>query len=334
MKTSLFSFEPPEDLIAQAPSTDREDARMLVLDRRTGSMQHLFVRDLVNTIEPGTLVVLNDSRVRKARLFGRDGNGRTVEVLLLARRGDRWEALARGSRKGRRLEFPDGVCGTVEEIEGESRIISFLPPIDDAYLEKNGHVPLPPYIRRPDTREDADAYQTVYARMTGSAAAPTAGLHLSRSLLEALERKGVETAYVTLHVGLGTFLPIRTENIEDHSMHEEAYVIPAETVQKVERALSRSGRILTVGTTVVRALESAWKDGRAREGEGRTGIYITPGHRFRVVNALFTNFHTPRSSLMVLVSAFAGLDVIRNAYEEAARLSYRFFSYGDAMLIL
>jgi S-adenosylmethionine:tRNA ribosyltransferase-isomerase len=338
VKTSLFSFELPEELIAQRPTPDREDARMLVLDRRSGGITDSSVRDLPEKLEPGTLVVLNDSRVRKARIFGQDAACRSVEVLLLARReGDRWEALVGGLRKSRQLEFPGGVIGTVEDrgsAEGESRIIRFSNPIDDAYLEAHGHIPLPPYIKRPDTGEDAEAYQTVYARITGSAAAPTAGLHLTEALISALEEKGIGIAFVTLHVGLGTFLPIRSENIENHPMHEETYSIPARTVELVEDAFSRSARILAVGTTVVRALESAWKEGSLQEGEGRTGIYILPGYRFRVVNGLFTNFHTPRSSLLVLVSAFAGLEPIRRAYGEAVKRRYRFFSYGDAMLIL
>ncbi len=337
MKTSLFSFELPEELIAQKPTPDREEARMLVLDRRSGGIADSSVRDLPRELEPGTLVVLNDSRVRKARIFGKDAAGRSVEVLLLANRGEnRWEALVGGLRKARQLTFPGNVTGTVEDrgsAEADSRIIRFSHAIDDAYLEKHGHVPLPPYIKRPDTGEDAEAYQTVYARITGSAAAPTAGLHLTQGLMSALEERGVGIAFVTLHVGLGTFLPIRSENIEDHPMHEETYSIPARTVELVEDAISRSARILAVGTTVVRALESAWEEGSPRAGEGRTGIYIFPGHRFRVVSGLLTNFHTPRSSLLVLVSAFAGLEHIRRAYGEAVNRRYRFFSYGDAMLI-
>ena len=338
MKTSLFSFELPEELIAQKPTQDREEARMLVLDRRSGGITDSSVRDLPEKLEPGTLVVLNDSRVRKARIFGKDAAGRSVEALLLASRGaNRWEVLVGSLRKARKLTFPGDVIGTVEDGEStgrDSRIIGFSHPIDDAYLEEHGHVPLPPYIRRPDTGEDAESYQTVYARIMGSAAAPTAGLHLTQRLISALEDKGIGVAFVTLHVGLGTFLPIRSENIEGHSLHEETYSIPARTVELLENAFSRSARILAVGTTVVRALESAWKQGSVKEGEGRTGMYILPGYRFKVVSGLFTNFHTPRSSLLVLVSAFAGLESIRRAYDEAVKRRYRFFSYGDAMLIL
>jgi S-adenosylmethionine:tRNA ribosyltransferase-isomerase len=338
VKTSLFSFELPEELIAQEPIPDRERARMLVLNRGTGVTEEREVRDLPERIEPGTLVVLNDSRVRKARLYGQGPDGRSAEILLLAQRDhDRWEALVGGSRMakpGKEFRFPGNVLGTIEGIEGETRLICFSPAIDEPYLEKYGHVPLPPYIKRPDTGDDAVAYQTVYARVMGSAAAPTAGLHFTRRLLSEIEARGIGIAFVTLHVGLGTFLPIRSENIEDHRMHVETYAIPGRTIELVESALARSRRILAVGTTVARALESAWLDGRPGEGEGRTGIYILPGHRFRVVSGLFTNFHTPRSSLLVLVSAFAGRELIQRAYEEAVEKRFRFFSYGDSMLIL
>ena len=338
MKTSRFSFDLPEELIAQEPVKDRESARMLALDRSTGATEDLTVRDLPRKLAPGTLVVVNDSRVRKARLFGGGADGRSLEVLLLARRSDgRWEALVGGAHKaktGRKFDFPDGVIGTVEAAEGEVRIVAFRPEVDDAYLEKHGHVPLPPYIKRPDTQTDAEEYQTVYARVMGSAAAPTAGLHLTPRLMAELEARGIGIAYVTLHVGLGTFLPIRSEEIEDHVMHVERYSIPERTVGMVEDARRGGRRILAVGTTTVRTLESAWRDGTPGPGEGSTGMYIRPGHRFRVVNALFTNFHTPRSSLLVLVSAFAGAEAIAGAYQEAVRKRYRFFSYGDAMVIL
>jgi S-adenosylmethionine:tRNA ribosyltransferase-isomerase len=338
VKTSRFSFDLPEELIAQEPAADREAARLLVLDRASGRIEHSSVRDLAAWIEPGTLVVLNDTRVRKARLIGESASGKRVELLLLERLADgTWKALAGGLRRrevGKPLRFADGTAATlVGEAGEEERVVRFDPPVDEAYLERRGHVPLPPYIRRADTARDTERYQTVFARRTGSAAAPTAGLHFTARLLSELERRGVRTAYVTLHVGLGTFLPIRSDDIESHAMHEEAYGVSAETRAAVEAAKAEGRPVLAVGTTVVRTLESAWDGAALREGEGKTRLYITPGYQFKVVDRLFTNFHTPGSSLLVLVSAFAGLDRILEAYREAVAHRYRFFSYGDAMLI-
>ncbi len=291
------------------------------------------MRDIPDVIESGTLVVLNDTRVRKARIFGVSRAGRKVEVLLLDRRGGGdWEALTR-ARPGTMLHFADGISGTIESAEDDVRLVRFQPAIDDAWLERNGHVPLPPYVKRADTPVDEERYQTVYARVTGSAAAPTAGLHFTSQLLEELAARGVQTAWVTLHVGLGTFLPIRAAQIEDHVMHEEAYSIPLRTKELVDAAVREGRLVLAVGTTVVRTLEAAWADEGLAAGEGRTRIYITPGFTFRVVKRLFTNFHTPQSSLLVLVSAFAGHELILRTYQEAIRKRYRFFSYGDAMLI-
>jgi len=337
VKTSRFSFSLPEELIAQEPAPERESARLLVLDRATGRVEHSSVRDLAAWIEPGTLVVLNDTRVRKARLIGESAAGRRVELLLLERRGDGcWKALTGGLRRrdvGQPIRLPEGVAAALVGTEGDERVFRFDPPVDEAYLERRGHVPLPPYIRRADTGADAERYQTVFARRTGSAAAPTAGLHFTGRLLAELEGKGVRTAYITLHVGLGTFLPIRSEDIEDHVMHEEVFTVPAGARAEVEAAKTEGRKVLAVGTTVVRALESAWDGAGMREGEGRTRLFITPGYRFQVVDRLFTNFHTPGSSLLVLVSAFAGLDRILEAYRQAVEQQYRFFSYGDAMLI-
>src|SRR5208337_3900548 len=223
--------------------------------------------------------------------------------------------------------------GSLEPWDSESRLLQFSPAIDEAWLERNGHVPLPPYIRRADQPEDEERYQTVYARALGSAAAPTAGLHFTPRLLEELPAHGAEVAWVTLHIGLGTFQPIRTENIEEHGMHEEAYTVPAATKALCDAAVGEGRPVLAVGTTVVRTLESAWGNDGLRAGEGRTGIYITPGYQFKVVRQLFTNFHTPGSSLLVLVCAFAGTARILETYTTAVRKGYRFFSYGDAMLI-
>jgi S-adenosylmethionine:tRNA ribosyltransferase-isomerase len=337
VKTSRLSFDLPDDLVAQTPAEAREAAGLLVLDRATGLLTDAFVRDLPGLVKPGTLIVLNDTRVRKARLFAERRGGGRVEILLLERKGsDVWSAIVGRSRQmkpGSSFLLPEGVSAHVMDGEGESRYVRFMPAIDDPYLERHGHVPLPPYIRRHDTPVDAERYQTVYARHIGSAAAPTAGLHFTPMLIAALEEAGAEIAYVTLHVGLGTFLPIRTEDVEDNPMHEEAYAITPRTAESVEKAVSEGRPVLAVGTTVVRTLESAWHDGRLAQGEGRTRIFIYPGYRFKVVGKLFTNFHTPGSSLLALVCAFAGTDLVLETYRRAVEKRYRFFSYGDAMLI-
>ena len=351
MRTDDFSFELPEELIAQRPSERRGESRLLVLDRASGSLRHVMARELADFVEPKSLMVFNDSRVRKARIYGEaEDTGARVEFLLLRRLGPGlWEAAAtklKRQRPGRRYRFPEGVEAevTADPAGGgaerpDTRALRFEPPIDEAWLERVGHVPLPPYIKRDDGAADEERYQTVYARAVGSAACPTAGLHFTRELLAALDERGVERRAVTLHVGLGTFLPVRSENIEEHAMHEEEYTVPEETASAVMRARAEGRPILAVGTTSLRTLESAWAAegsggaGSLRAGPGATRIFIYPGYRFNVVDRLFTNFHTPRSTLLMLVSAFAGRERILAAYEEAVRLRYRFFSYGDAMLI-
>jgi S-adenosylmethionine:tRNA ribosyltransferase-isomerase len=337
VETSLFSFDLPPELIAQEPTPEREASRLLVLERATGRTQDLHVHEITRRVVPGTVVVLNDTRVRKARIFGQTESRRPVEVLLLARRGDAaWEALVgRGGRltSGARLSFPEDITGIIESSDEDTRLIRFDPPVDDPWLERNGHVPLPPYVKRPDTTRDEERYQTVYSRAIGSAAAPTAGLHFTQRLLDELQGAGARVCRVTLHVGLGTFLPIRSAQIEEHRMHEEEYSVPMETKLAVDAAKREGRPVLAVGTTVVRTLETAWGEGGLAAGAGRTRIYITPGFRFRVVSQLFTNFHTPGSSLLVLVSAFAGRELILKTYAEAVQKRYRFFSYGDAMLI-
>jgi len=311
----------------------------MVVYRGSGELAHAAVRDLPLLLPAGSLVVLNDTRVIKARLYGRVlETGAKVEVLLLHPSGpQRWEALvsnAKRRRVGLRLAFPQGRLGRIVAASGESRTIAFEPPVDAAYLERNGHVPLPPYIRRPDEPSDGDRYQTVFARAPGSVAAPTAGLHMTTDLLAALRERGMQTVSLTLHVGLATFAPIRSRIIEEHVMHEESFCVPEESGRAVTAALEAGRTVLAVGTTVVRALESASGEGGIASGWQSTGLFIAPGRRFRAVSALLTNFHTPRSSLFVLVSAFAGLDLMRQAYRTAIELRYRFFSYGDAMLIL
>jgi S-adenosylmethionine:tRNA ribosyltransferase-isomerase len=339
VKTSQFSFDLPQELVAQEPTGERGASRLLVLNRDGGALEHRSVREIAGLVRPGTVMVFNDTRVRKARVFGRSSGGGLHEFLLLRRVEPAvWEVLAgraRRARPGARFQFAGGVSGTVVEgaEDAQTRLVKFEPGIDDAWLELNGHVPLPPYIRRGDTPKDEERYQTVFSRTPGSAAAPTAGLHFTREILGELEARGVLLRHVTLRVGLGTFLPIRTEEIEDHAMHEESYSVPGETKVAVDEAAASGRPVLAVGTTVVRTLESAWDQAGLRGGEGATRLFIRPGYQFKVVKELLTNFHTPASSLLVLVSAFSGRETILRAYEEAVRLRYRFFSYGDAMLI-
>jgi S-adenosylmethionine:tRNA ribosyltransferase-isomerase len=296
--------------------------------------------ELPDLVPPGSLFVFNNSRVRKARITGVNAQtGTRVDFLLVKRVSDTdWHVLVPRSRRrhaGSRYVFDGGVVATLTgESSGDFRLLSFDQAIDDAWLDRSGHLPLPPYIRRPDTPADAERYQTVYAAHTGSAAAPTAGLHFTEDMLSRLKAAGMETAFVTLHVGLGTFLPVRTEVIEDHPMHEECFCIDDKTAEAVEGAKAAGRAVIAVGTTSVRTLESAWKGGRLVHGDGATAIFIYPGYQFKVIDALFTNFHTPESTLLMLVSAFAGREFILDSYTEAIHADYRFFSYGDAMLIL
>ena len=347
MKTSDFSFDLPEKLIAQYPAKERGQSRLMVMDRNSGRLEHRMVRDLPSIIESGTLMVFNNSRVRKARLFGvSEATGAKVEFLLLKRLDDfSWNVLCNRPKRrkpGSRYIFDDASAEIVSEINDSSSMQTFcsMPclrfdrPIDDAWLDLHGHIPLPPYIKREDREDDTERYQTVYANEYGSAAAPTAGLHFTEEILGELERAGIEGVFVTLHVGLGTFLPVRTENVEEHQMHEEAYFLDDESASHIERAKHDGRKILAVGTTSVRTLESAWLgNGKLKRGEGSTSIFIYPGYKFNVADALFTNFHTPESSLLMLVSAFAGREFVLDSYKEAIKEGYRFFSYGDACLI-
>jgi S-adenosylmethionine:tRNA ribosyltransferase-isomerase len=354
VKTDDFYFELPEELIAQFPPERRGESRLLVMDRKTGELQHSYARDIAGFVEPGTLMVFNDSRVRKARVYGEaEDTSSKLEFLLLRRRGaDLWEASVtklKRQRPGRRYRFPEGVMAEVvpdestgrpfDEERDATRLLRFSPAIDEAYLERVGHIPLPPYIKRDDDASDVERYQNVYAKVPGSAACPTAGLHFTDEILASLDAKGVERVFVTLHVGLGTFLPVRSQTVEGHSMHEEEYTISPEVAAAVMKAKAEGRPVLAVGTTSVRTLESAWKEEDAegsaglRVGHGSTRIFIYPGYTYKVVDKLFTNFHTPKSTLLMLVSAFAGRDHIMAAYAEAVRQRYRFFSYGDAMLI-
>lgn len=296
-----------------------------------------MVADLPSLIAPGTLMVFNDTRVRKARVFGQTTHGGVVEAVFLRPLPDgRWECLVNKAKKlkeGQVLALPGGVTATIESPEGNVRVLAFDPPVTDPWLEAHGHLPLPPYIKRPDSDADFQRYQTVYAREKGSAAAPTAGLHFTPELLVALEARGVELAFVTLEVGLGTFLPVRAENVADHKMHTERYFLSAETASALNRAKAEGRPVLAVGTTSLRTLEASWTPQGFSAGWGATDIFITPGYRFRAVDQLFTNFHTPESTLLMLVCAFAGQEFLLETYRQAVEHRYRFFSYGDAMLI-
>lgn len=310
----------------------------MLLRRNSGKIEDTHIDQLPHLITADTIVVINDARVRKARLWGTSATGGRVEFLLLEEtQPGLWKVLCSKAKKqkpGKTYIFPRQVTGTIVSGSGSNRIVKFDPAIREEYLDRYGHVPLPPYIKRNDTPEDEKRYQTVYARTTGSAAAPTAGLHITREILTGLEKRGIAVLPLTLHIGLGTFMPIHKPTIEEHRMHEERYVIPEETARRINEGLSSNRRVLAVGTTVVRALESAWQEDHLQPGKGKTAIFIYPGYRFRVVSQLLTNFHTPKSTLLLLVSAFAGREQVLSAYRRAVSEGYRFFSYGDAMLIL
>ncbi len=346
MDVSDLDFELPEELIAQAPVEPRDASRLLLLPRAGGETRHLSFTELPELLSPGDLLVLNDSRVIPARLFGRKASGGRVEVLLVEPVSGtppggpaRWLAMAQASkaiRAGTRLDF-GGLEAEVIRVDGEGFYeVGF--DRDEAglaaALERVGRVPLPPYIRREPGAADRHRYQTVVAREPGSVAAPTAGLHFTPELLARLDARGVEQATVTLHVGPGTFLPVRATRLEDHRMHAERYEVPEATSLAFDAARQRGGRVVAVGTTAVRTLESAFASGRLAAGPGRTDIFLLPGHAFRAVDGLVTNFHLPRSTLLALVCAFAGTDRILGAYREAVAARYRFFSYGDAMAIV
>jgi len=375
MNTRDFFFDLPPELIAQRPPPERGQDRLMVLDRAAGTRRHCRMEDLPGLLERGWVLVFNDSRVRKARLLARSRDtGAQVEFLLLEPAtepkrsggvgsenrvssleetplvkddppGLCWKALVSRSkrrREGSSYVFEGGLEGEIlprhpGETADSPRRIRFDRPLREEWLEAHGRIPLPPYIRRGDDPADSERYQTVYARAIGSAAAPTAGLHFTQALLEELAAAGVELAFVTLHVGLGTFLPVRTDQVEDHRMHEEWYSIGEETANRIERARAEGRKVIAVGTTALRTLESAWREGPEEgltRGEGRTSIFIYPGYRFQVVDGLFTNFHTPLSTLLMLTAAFAGRDFLLESYREAVQEGYRFFSYGDAMLIV
>ena len=339
MKRTDFSFDLPEELIAQTPLQRRDASRLLHLDKNTGALEHAHFYDLPRFLRKGDCLVLNDSRVLPARLIGTRSSGGGVELVLLRDLGDgKWECLSRPGRKtkpGTELSFGDGeLTATVLEVaEGGNRIVQFhYEGIFLEVLERLGKMPLPPYIR--EELQDSERYQTVYSRELGSAAAPTAGLHFTKELLAQIEDMGVNIAYVTLHVGLGTFRPVKEEEIEDHPMHAEFCIVPERTAELVTKTRREGGRIVSVGTTSCRTLESfAKEDGTLEPCSGWTNIFIYPGYRFKCVDALVTNFHLPESTLIMLVSALAGREHVLNAYRVAVEERYRFFSFGDAMFI-
>lgn len=340
-----FDFNLPEELIAQHPSGIRGQDKLMLLNRKTGETEHHNMSDLPDLILPGTLMIFNNSKVRRARCYGiKETTGREQEFMFLNQldsTGNTWNTMVKGAKKqkpGMRYTFPDGTTGTIidrqENTGTEFRALRFESPVTEEWFEKNGHIPLPPYIKREDTEEDSERYQNIYAKETGSAACPTAGLHFTEEMLSRLSEKGIERDFVTLHVGLGTFLPVREEKIEDHKMHEEAFTVSEATAEKINQAKKEGRPVLAIGTTSVRTLESACdENGIVKAGTSSTHIFMYPGYRFKVIDQMFTNFHTPESTLIMLVSAFAGREHILNAYRNAVENRYRFFSYGDAMFI-
>ena len=341
MKTSDFYYELPEELIAQDPLEDRSSSRLLCLNRETGDIRHRHFRDILQELLPGDCLVVNDTKVIPARLYGRkSGTDALVEILLLKRReNDIWETLVKPGKKcrpGAEIIFGDGILRgeVLDVVDDGNRLIQFrYEGIFEEILDQLGEMPLPPYITH--KLKDKNRYQTVYAKNEGSAAAPTAGLHFTEELLKEVERLGVKIAHVTLHVGLGTFRPVKVEDVSEHHMHSEFYVVEEDQARMINDTKASGGRVIAVGTTSCRTLESATgEDGILKAGSGWTEIFIYPGYQFRMIDGLITNFHLPESTLIMLVSAFAGKEHVLRAYEEAVKEKYRFFSFGDSMLII
>lgn len=342
MKVDLFDFELPEDLIAQVPLVDRTSSRLMVLDKGTGETKHDRFKNVKEYLQPGDVLVLNDTRVLPARLFGtKEDTGAKIEVLLLKQvEGDRWETLVKPAKRvkvGTTIVFGDGLLTAVckEESDHGGRLLEFsYEGIFYEVLDQLGEMPLPPYIK--EQLDDQSRYQTVYAKERGSAAAPTAGLHFTEELLEEIRDDGVHIAFITLHVGLGTFRPVSSDTIEEHEMHSEFYVMTNETAELLNKVRQQGGRIISVGTTSTRTLEAiaSQNNGLFKEASGWTDIFIYPGYEFKAIDGMVTNFHLPKSSLIMLVSALAGREQVLSAYSLAVKEKYRFFSFGDAMLIL
>ncbi|MGO5078109.1 tRNA preQ1(34) S-adenosylmethionine ribosyltransferase-isomerase QueA [Oscillospiraceae bacterium LCP25S3_E3] len=339
MKTSDFYYDLPQELIAQTPVEPRDSSRLMVVNRKNSTIEHKHFYDIIDSLNPGDYLIANDSRVLPARIYGTRSTGARVEFLLLKQvRNNVWECLAKPGKKAREgAEFTFGdimSCKVLEVLEDGNRIVEFYCK-DNFYtaLEKVGQMPLPPYIT--EKLEDQERYQTVYSKELGSAAAPTAGLHFTPELMKRIEEKGVKIGYVTLHVGLGTFRPVKVEDVTKHKMHSEHYEVPQETANLIKETKRNGGRVIAVGTTSCRTLESVATEhnGEVVACEGFTDIFIYPGYKFKVLDGLITNFHLPESTLIMLVSAFADYDTIMNAYKTAVKEKYRFFSFGDAMLI-
>ena len=339
MKVSDFNYELPEELIAQHPYDKRDEARLMVLDRKTQTIEHKVFKDIIDYLEPGDCLVINNTKVLPARLLGKKDTGAKIEFLLLKRiEGDYWEVMVRPGNKlkpGTKVSFGDGILKAeiLEVLEGGNRKVKFeYNGIFNEILDKIGLMPLPPYIK--ETLKDKDKYQTVYAKYDGSAAAPTAGLHFTEELLDKIKEKGIEVANVTLHVGIGTFRPVKVENVEDHLMHSEHFYIKKEDADKINKAKETGHRVIAVGTTSCRVLESISDEtGKVKATEGDTSIFIYPGYKFKCLDCLITNFHLPESTLIMLVSSLAGRKFILKAYNEAVKERYLFFSFGDAMFI-
>ena len=339
MDLKEFYYDLPEELIAQVPIQKRDESRLMVLDRNNKTIEHKIFKDILNYLKPGDCLVRNNTKVIPARIYGKKETGANVEFLLLNNiEGDIWEAIVRPGNKlhvGTKVTFGEGLLNAeiLEVMEGGTRKVKFTyNGIFNEILDQIGLMPLPPYIH--EELKEKDRYQTVYAKYQGSAAAPTAGLHFTEELLQKIKEKGVEIANVTLHVGIGTFRPVKVDKIEEHHMHSEHYYIKKEDAEKINNAKKNGGRIISVGTTSCRVLESiADENGFVKETEGDTSIFIYPGYKFKCIDALITNFHLPESTLLMLVSALAGKDYIMKAYKEAVEQKYRFFSFGDAMFI-
>ena len=340
MKVSDFNYELPEELIAQHPYDKRDEARLMVLDKNNQTIENRTFKDVIEYLEPGDCLVINNTKVIPARLFGKKDTGANVEFLLLNRiEGDTWEAMVKPGNKlkpGTKVLFGNGIlkATVLEVLEGGNRKVEFeYEGIFNEILDEIGLMPLPPYITEA-TKEDTKKYQTVYAKYDGSAAAPTAGLHFTEELLEKIKQKGVEVANVTLHVGIGTFRPVKVETVEEHQMHSEHYYIKKEDVYKINKTKEMGRKVIACGTTSCRVLESvADENGFVKEVEGDTNIFIYPGYKFKCIDSLITNFHLPESTLIMLVSSLAGKDFILKAYNEAVKEKYKFFSFGDAMII-
>lgn len=339
LKTSDFTFELPQELIAQEPCDKRGKDRLLVLDKRTGDYEDKLIDDFIDIIDKDSILVVNNSKVRKARTFATSETGGKVEFLFLEEIDKfTWNCMVSKSKKqriGKKYSFSDNLeAEIVDSLEDSTKVVKFNKEISEEWFLKNGHVPLPPYIKREDSFSDERRYQTVYAKNEGSVAAPTAGLHFTDEIIEKIKAKGVKIVEITLHVGMGTFMPVRSENLDDHDMHYERYSISEEVAKIINEAKINGQKIVATGTTSVRTLESAVdENGKLKSGMGRTNLFIKPGYTFKIVDQLLTNFHTPESTLLVLVSAFAKKENIMRAYNHAIDKKYRFFSYGDAMFI-